>query len=51
MRKSLVSIVALGLFAGAPVMAQTTTDEATTNQTQPAAADRSSRDPAAGHAQ
>lgn len=34
MRKSLVSIVALGLFAAAPVMAQTTTDEATTNQTQ-----------------
>jgi hypothetical protein len=33
MRKSLVSIVALGLFAGAPVMAQTTTYEATTNQT------------------
>ena len=33
MRKSLVSIVALGLFAGAPAMAQTTTDEAT-NQTQ-----------------
>jgi hypothetical protein len=34
MRKSLVSIVALGLFAGAPAMAQTATDEATTNQTQ-----------------
>jgi hypothetical protein len=34
MRKSLVSLVALGLFAGAPAMAQTATDEATTNQTQ-----------------
>jgi hypothetical protein len=34
MRNSLVSIVALGLFAGAPVMAQTTTDEATTKQMQ-----------------
>ena len=33
MRKSLVSIVALGLFAGAPVMADTTSNEAT-NETQ-----------------
>lgn len=34
MRKSLVSIVALGLFAGAPVMAQTTMTEATKNTTE-----------------
>jgi hypothetical protein len=32
MRKSLVSIVALGLFAGAPVMAQTTTGETATGE-------------------
>ena len=34
MRKSLVSLVALGLFLGAPAMAQTTTDDATNQSTQ-----------------